>query len=321
MRVAVLGAYGAVGRRLLTECARHGHFVTAVGRDAARLASTPAPSHRQASVTDARAMRMIAAEHDLVVNTTGSELPELATHVTESGAAFVDISAERGYLDALRALPHLARPVLAGTGLAPGLTNLLAHAAPGSRPLQIGIIAGVGEKHGDAAREWIWRTAGTLADQNDPASGVYRSGRRFDVPGMGPRTLLRAAFGEQAQLSADTGRAVSSWLALDPPFTTVFLRLAGALPVTARYVDRLSGPLARAAPARDTWTIVIADRRRTISWARGHNQTAATAVMTALSLEPTLKASPGAYAAHNLLDIDDVRSELELAGVTISQRA
>src|SRR4051812_20877548 len=114
MRVAVLGAYGAVGRRLLTKCVLRGHSVTAVGRDAARLAAAPAGSRRQASVTDAHAMRLIAAEHDVVVNTTGSELPELAKHITESGAAFVDISAEGGYLDALRALPHPMRPILAG---------------------------------------------------------------------------------------------------------------------------------------------------------------------------------------------------------------
>lgn len=316
----MLGAYGAVGLRVLVEAATRGHLVTAVGRDATRLAAVTADARRQASVTDATAIRELAAENDVVVNATGAELVDLAVEVTDAGAAFVEISAEPRYLQRLGLLQARQRAILAGTGLAPGLTNILAAAVPGAEPIRIGIVAGVGERHGNAAREWIWGGAGTLADVADPSSRIYRSSARFDIPGLGRRTLLRAAFGEQGQLSASAGRDVSSWLALDPAFSTWFLRLAGIVPNMGRYLDLVSGPLAFLS-SRDTWTVVVTDGDRTLGWARGRNQTVATGIMTALSLRAVADAAPGVYAAHELMTIGELREELTAAGITVSTPA
>jgi hypothetical protein len=314
VRVAVLGAYGAVGRRLVSEAGRQGYLVTAVGRDGARLRTIEAAAHRVASVRDADAMRRLATDHDVIVNVTGSESPDLVEHVTSAGAAFVDIGAEPSYLEALATM-RPARPVLAGTGLAPGLTNILADAVSGAGPLQIGIIAGTGEEHGAAGRGWIWRTAGQPVGEGH----VYRTRRRFDVPGLGTRTLLRAAFGEQVQLARTSNREVTSWLGLDPPFATAFLRLAGALPATGRYLDRLSAPLARLTPQQDRWVAVVAAEGETRSWASGRRQSVATAVVAALSLEPVLSAPPGVWAAHELVAIADIEDGLRAADIVVSR--
>ena len=241
MKMAIIGAYGAVGHRLAERAMARHHRVTALGRKPERLAHVPADVRRVVALGDTDAIARVAATHDVVANATGSEDPRLAKLVTDAGAAFADISADGGYLDRLARL-RIRRPVAAGIGLAPGLTNLLAASVPGVGPVHIGIIGGVGEPHGDAARRWIWGSAGQLVSSGDRAERVYRTGRRFDVPSFGRRTLLRAAFGEQDQLAADLGRPVSTWLGLDPAVATVLLRLAGAWPWLAPRFDRLSKP-------------------------------------------------------------------------------
>jgi hypothetical protein len=323
-RVAVLGAYGAVGRRLLADATRLGHIVTAVGRDEERLRAVAGqPLHGQrlrvAGVDDAGRMRQIARAHDVVVNVTGRESVELAALVTDAGACFVDISAEPVYLDALAAMPAPRRPVLGGTGLAPGLTNILAAAVRGTGPIGIGIIAGVAEDHGAAARDWIWRWAGRRVP-GDGTAIVYRTAQEFHVPGVGVRRLLRAAFGEERQLARSEGRAVTSWLGLDPPFATSFLSAAALFPCAVPFLDRLGGPLARVLPSRNRWTVAIQDGQRTAAWATGHSQSAATAIMTALSIGPVLSAQPGVWAAHELIKVADIQPALDAAGITIGMR-
>jgi hypothetical protein len=324
---AVLGAYGAVGRNILTAAARRGLRVTAVGRDPVRLQSLRADAHEIADVGDDRELARIAGSHDVVVNATGVESPRLAQVVTSAGAAFVDISAEASYLHELAAL-RPTRPVLAGTGLAPGLTNVLAAAVPGDEPLQVGIVGGIGDHHGAAGREWVWRMAGRRPVGGSPDDVVYRTSRRFEIPGVGSRTLLRAAFGEEQQLSRSLGREVTSWLGLDPPWATAMLRLAGSWPAAGAFLDRLSTPLRSAfGPETDVinrsydrWYVVVTAGGEPAAWASGHGETVATAVVTALSLGPTLEAAAGVWTADQLLTLAGIERDLHAAGVVTAVR-
>jgi hypothetical protein len=318
VKVAILGAYGAVGRRLAIESARLGHRVTAAGRDPSRLATVEASAHARLGIDDAIGLRRLASEHDVLVNATGIERVELARLSTGHGAAFMDISADSDYLLQLEGIRHPARGIAAGVGLAPGLTNLLAAAAPGDGPIHIGVVGGVGENHGTAAREWIWRGAGRTVNSGGEAQRVYRTARSFDVPGLGRRTLLRAHFGEQDQLSRDLARPVSSWLALDPPWGTATLRLAGFVPAVGPKLDRLSGPLARLMPARNRWSVVIADAEQTVSWASGRREVHATAAVAALCIAPLAQSAPGIYPAHRLTTLDAISDGLVRNGVTFS---
>lgn len=326
-RAAVLGAYGAVGSNILTAAARRGVRVTAVGRDPVRLQSAPADAREIADVDDDHEIARIAASHHVVVNATGVESPRLAHVVTSAGAAFVDISAEASYLAELAA-SRPARPVLAGTGLAPGLTNVLAAAVPGDEPLQIGIVGGIGDDHGAAGREWIWRMAGRRPAGGSPDDVVYRTSRRFDIPGLGSRTLLRAAFGEEEQLSRSLGREVTSWLGLDPPWATAMLRLAGSRPAAGRFLDRLSTPLRNVFGPRtdvvnrsyDRWFVVVCARGEPATWASGRGETVATAVVTALSLGPTLRAAAGVWTADELLTLGSIEPDLHAAGIVTAMQ-
>lgn len=316
MRVAVLGAYGAVGHRILEQASARGHKTTAVGRDPHRLARIPAAERRIVQLDDLGSMVDIAAANDIVVNATGVESPRLAGMITDAGAAFLDISAEGSYLDRLARLSP-RRPIAAGAGLAPGLTNLLAASVPGAGPLHIGIIGGAGERHGRGGRVWIWQTAGRRVTSGGMPERVFRVSRHFDVPGFGRRTLLRAAFGEQDQLAGDLHRPVSTWLGLDPAWATATLRLAGAHPGLAPHLDRLSGPFAAALGSHDRWGIVVAEEGRPIRWAQGRSEVDATADLAILFLEPLWHAAPGVYAAHRLLTLHDVLPDLPGAGIRV----
>ncbi|WP_324651613.1 NAD(P)H-binding protein [Georgenia sp. H159] len=321
MRVAVLGAYGAVGSRLVATAAAQGHEVTAAGRDPDRLSRIRAHHHVTLAAGDADELRRVAESEDVVVNATGVEDPALVLTTTAAGAAFMDISAEGAYLERLARLPHASRPVVAGVGLAPGLTNLLAAGVTGTGPLHIGIVGGVGERHGDAGRRWVWQTAGKVVTSGGTRQRVYRAARRFHLPRMGHRTLLRAAFGEQDQLAADLARPVSTWLGLDPPWATSLLALAGLAPRVGAYLDRLSGPMTARLGRYQRWQVVVADETGTLAWASGIEEVHATAAVAALSLEPLRRAEPGVYAAHRLLTLAEVRDGLREAGIVIATRA
>lgn len=208
-------------------------------------------------------------------------------------------------------------PVADGIGLAPGLTNLLAVTVPGDGPIHIGVVGGVGEQHGDAARAWIWRGAGRTVTSAGTTQHVYRTARRFDVPGFGRRTLWRAGFGEQDQLHADLARPVSTWLGLDPAWASPLLGLAGTVPPTAPYLDRLSGPFAARFSSYSRWSVVVTDATSPVTWASGRRETDATSTVAALCLEPLRAATPAVYAAHQLVQLDDLCTDLGRAGIQI----
>lgn len=130
MRIAVLGAYGKVGRHLVTEAVNQGYSVTAVGRDSSKLSRLEAAAYHTGSIVDAPMIRSLAFTHEVIINAAGTEHPTLAEQASESGAAFADISASAPYLRVLGRLQVRKGPVLAGLGLAPGLSNILADATP-----------------------------------------------------------------------------------------------------------------------------------------------------------------------------------------------
>ncbi|MCZ4536757.1 hypothetical protein O4159_15085 [Gordonia terrae] len=143
-RVLLLGGRGAVGAVVGRELEGNGHTVTVTSRTSGRA--------RIDLRGDLDALRDLSAEHDVVVNASGIERPELgaATGTTP----LVDISASGAYLDALRAAA--VGPVVLGAGLAPGLSTILT-AALDSRPgddLDVLVMLGAGEKHGPAAVAW-----------------------------------------------------------------------------------------------------------------------------------------------------------------------
>lgn len=88
----------------------------------------------------------------------------LAEHCIAKGVHYMDISATPSVIQGIESLQEQAIAqrvsLLLSVGLAPGLTNLLAkwvtHSNPGRKVLQLFVLLGLGEDHGDQAFQWTF---------------------------------------------------------------------------------------------------------------------------------------------------------------------
>ncbi|HQT76840.1 MAG: 3-beta hydroxysteroid dehydrogenase [Rhodospirillales bacterium 20-64-7] len=68
MHIALVGATGNVGTRLLAELVRRGHTATAIARHPERLPAMPGVTPRRGDVTDEAGLTALLAGHDAVVS-------------------------------------------------------------------------------------------------------------------------------------------------------------------------------------------------------------------------------------------------------------
>jgi uncharacterized protein len=76
MKIALIGATGNVGSRLLDELVRRGHTVTAISRNPERLPARPGVTAKRADAADKAALTAAVAGHDAVISSVrflGSE--------------------------------------------------------------------------------------------------------------------------------------------------------------------------------------------------------------------------------------------------------
>ena len=68
MKIAVVGASGNAGSRIVAELARRGHAVTAIARHPERIASQPNVTAKRGDVLDQGALTQLLAGHDAAVS-------------------------------------------------------------------------------------------------------------------------------------------------------------------------------------------------------------------------------------------------------------
>jgi putative NADH-flavin reductase len=68
MKIAIIGATGNVGRRLVDEALRRGHSVTAIARNTSALTPTPKLALAQTDAHDPSALAAVLAGHDAVLS-------------------------------------------------------------------------------------------------------------------------------------------------------------------------------------------------------------------------------------------------------------
>jgi hypothetical protein len=312
LAVLVLGGYGAVGAHTVADLRARGHRVATAGRDAGR-ADVPLDLADQAAVARA------AAAGEVVVTAAGREDAALVRTITDAGAGFVDVSASPDYLAAVERLDPAA-PVLLSVGLAPGLTNLLAHAAhraaPAGTPLDLAVVLGAGEQHGPAATAWSLAMLGRpMADTAHPGRTLrtYTGGATFTLP-HGRRRLFRADFSDQHTLTRDLGRTVRTWFGMDTRLATIGLAALTWLPGARRIPPSLLH-----LPGSEDWVLQVRDTDGPWLTMTGSNQSHATGVVAARAAEIAAGATgaggrgsgarPGADAAgvgagvHHLTDL------------------
>jgi saccharopine dehydrogenase-like NADP-dependent oxidoreductase len=297
--VLVLGGYGAVGAPVVDELRAQGHTALTAGRDPTR-ADRPVDLRERGLRAYAEALDGI----DVVVNAAGVEDPRVVSAAAERGTAFVDVSATGGYLAELERLASAA-PVVLSVGLAPGLTTLLAadlHAARPDAPIDIAVLLGAGDAHGEAASEWVASLLGRRFP--DPATGAavrnFTRPRAFELPGHGRRRLARADFSDQHVLTNDFGVPVRTYFGLDSRAATTALALLTRLPGTRRLATRVH------LPGSNAWVVLAVTDDGHARWATGRNQSHATAKFAALAATRAGSLAAGVHHLHTVLSLADL---------------
>ncbi|MGC5009529.1 saccharopine dehydrogenase [Streptosporangium sp. DT93] len=297
MRALVLGGYGAVGARIVDGLRAGGDVALAAGRDVAR-ADVRVDLNVPASV------RAALPGIDVVVNAAGVEDPALADVVTRHGAAFVDVTATTAYVAALEGLAP-SRPVLLSVGLAPGLTNLLAAAAhdpAAPAPIDVILMLGVGEHHGEASCAWAYGLLGR--GFGDPWTGAevrnYTRGRRFDLPGYGRRRVYRADYSDQHVLTRDLGVPVRTRFGLDSRAATACLAMLTRVPGASK------APRGLRFPGTDRWLALARSGNGTAIWAAGHGEVRATATVAVSAARSAVALPPGVHHLHRVSSLGDL---------------
>lgn len=294
----VLGGYGAVGAGIVEGLRLDGHVALAVGRK-------PGRADVVLDLTNHEAYRRALYDVDMVVNASGLEDPALAEMATSAGAAFVDITATREYVEVLEGIDPPA-PLLLSVGLTPGLTNLLAVAAFDSSPgpVDIALMLGAGERHGVAATHWsLGLLGGRFPDPGSSGSiRNYTHPSSFDLPGYGGRRLFRADFSDQHTLSRDLGVPVRTFLGLDSRIATAALAALTWVPGASRL------PAGLHLPGSDRWLSLARAEGGSLWWAEGRGQSRATAAMTTLAVRLLSDLRPGVHHLHQVMNLDDVPS-------------
>jgi len=94
MKIALIGATGYVGAKLLAEALGRGHQVTAVVSDAAKLPDHAALTGVSADATDADTLAELVAGHDLVISSynPGRDMTGMATKAITNGVKRAGVS-------------------------------------------------------------------------------------------------------------------------------------------------------------------------------------------------------------------------------------
>lgn len=88
--VALIGASGDAGSRILAELSERGHQVTAIARNADRIASLPGVTPTQGNANDQQALGALLKGHDAVISAvpfTASDVRTLVGAVRDAGVA------------------------------------------------------------------------------------------------------------------------------------------------------------------------------------------------------------------------------------------
>ncbi len=101
-KVALIGATGNAGSRVLSELERRKYSVTAIVRDVARVPSGPGVTAKSADVGDVRALTSAIAGNEILISSLlfeASDPAKLIRAAEDSGAHFLQMLRETADLD------------------------------------------------------------------------------------------------------------------------------------------------------------------------------------------------------------------------------
>lgn len=240
--IIVVGGYGHVGRTICTELGeKYPGKVYAAGRNRER-----AEAFSQETDGKVKPLRLDIhepvqpewlQEARLVIMCMDQVSTDFVRACFQSGTHYIDITANGEFLEQVEnfgeeAYAHGATAVLS-VGLAPGLTNLLAHHAhkllDRTDEIHTSIMLGLGDSHGQAAIEWTLdhMNARFVVTQNgrNVAVNSFAEGMRTDFGAdVGWKTAYRFPFSDQQTVSRTLlVPTVSTRLCFDSALVTALL--------------------------------------------------------------------------------------------------
>lgn len=235
-RYWLLGGSGAVGQNLIGILAQvpNVEVVVVSRKPKIGLGSAQNVETRACDLANPKPFNDIRPE-DRIVNLTEATPPVLAAQAVRAGGIFIETSASSAYVESLRAVAVASRGLgllIDCVGVAPGLTNLMAHdlIAQGDTPksVEIGIELGLGKHAGLAATAWTIASLGRN----------YTAKRKHKLEWLSPgqvstdfrfgqddhsRRAVGFPFADQEILAANLPEGIATiltYLAIDPPIMT-----------------------------------------------------------------------------------------------------
>lgn len=182
LNIALIGASGRVGRRVLEEALSRGHRVTAVVRDPAKVPPRAGLSVARGDASDPTALAAALAGHDVVVSAVSPAVDDPAVRAKM-------LAAYRGIVSAAKSAGVRRLLVVGGAGtldVAPGRQLV---EEPGFPPQWREAARGIRDVHAELLRpetglDWAFFAPSPLLDEG-PRTGRYALGGETVLPGAG----------------------------------------------------------------------------------------------------------------------------------------
>ncbi len=284
--ILITGGYGTVGRRVAADLAPDypGRVVVA-GRSAEKAAQLAAElGHgmrgRRVDVGDPDSVEAVLDGVGLVMSCIDQPEPHLLRAAIERGLAYTDIAPHlmtRRPTAAMKAeAAQSGARIVLGTGLAPGISSLLARLGADRvgavESVKSNVLLSVGDTYGPASRAYLLREiaqpyAVHIEGREVPTRPFAGSARVNFPPPLGERTAYLFPFSDQVFFPETLGaRTALSRLALKPPWLGNLLSALVRLRVTAMLrrragaegrFQRLNAWLRRRYEGRDWYAVAV----------------------------------------------------------------
>lgn len=159
-KIMIIGGHGKVGQYITKELKQYSLILA--GRNKDKIKSFLKKEKIQAEICSMDIHNINFTELNgvgWVIVCVDQENTKLVEFCDAQGIDYMDVTANSEYIEKIQQLKLRRKSkILLGVGLAPGLTNLLSEKFalmyPAADTINIELILGLGEKHGDAAIQW-----------------------------------------------------------------------------------------------------------------------------------------------------------------------
>lgn len=332
--IVVVGGYGQVGSRVARLLSMRGLDVTIAGRDGARadaVARVIGCGHATIDLRARDTWERAVPKSATVLCCVDQDDVEFVRWAVSRGCDYVDVTASDDFFRPVESLTDAAAAagstVVLSVGLAPGMTNLLtrlcAEQLEQCSDVQIAILLGLGDRHGDAAIEWTLDRLGRVPDSSSLVRVRFpsRSSSCWAVPfDIADHHVVKRTLGIERATTVVTLES-SFWTR-----TAVALRAVLRRRTIRRMVGRFAG---RGLLGSEGWALAVEANglkgglpHRARATLTGDREVDATALVAARVIEllPNYR-RPGVHHLEQMIDIETLvhgQDALRPSGVIVS---